>query len=98
MALVRTNGEATTVAHVETANPENDVLGNVGCMVSDAFQVASSKNELHARAHQGGFVGHVLEELLENAIAVLIDDIVTFKNLRGHLHVAENECTEALAN
>ena len=42
--------------------------------------------------------GHVLEELFENAIAILIDDIIAFENLRGHLDVAKNECAEALAN
>jgi len=31
-------------------------------------------------------------------VAVLIDDIVAFEDLGGHLHVAENERTKALAD
>jgi hypothetical protein len=43
-------------------------------------------------------LGHVLEELLENAIAISIDDIVTFENLRGHLDVAENKRAETFGD
>src|SRR5437016_12784968 len=46
----------------------------------------------------GGLFGHVQEELFKNAIAVLIDDLIAFEHLRGHLGVAENECTETLAD
>jgi len=36
--------------------------------------MASCENELQARPHERGFFGDALEELFENAIAVLIDD------------------------
>ncbi|HEX9507155.1 MAG TPA: hypothetical protein VF947_02045, partial [Myxococcales bacterium] len=86
------------MADVEAADPKDDVLGDVGGVVRDAFEVARGKNELQARAHQRGLLSHVLEQLFENAIAVLIDDIVASENLCGHLEVAENERAEALAD
>src|SRR5438445_4305846 len=86
------------MADVKSADPKDDVFGNVGGVVRDAFQVARGKNELHAGAHQLGLLSHVLEQLLKNAIAVLIHDIVAFENLRGHLHVAENKGAKALAD
>src|SRR6202171_4502407 len=96
--LLGADTKATAVADVETTDPKNDVLGNVGGVVRDAFEVTRGKNELKARAHERGLLSHVLEQLFENAIAVLIDDIVTFENLRGHLDVAENERAETLAD
>src|SRR5205823_5122485 len=83
----------TSVTNIETTDPEDDVLGNVGGVVGDAFKVAGGKNELEARAHQRGLFGHVQEELFKNAIAVLIDDIVAFEHLRGHSAVAEMQAT-----
>ena len=98
VVLVGADHETTSVTDIETTDPEDDVLGNVGGVVGDAFEVAGGKNELEARAHQRGLFGHVQEELFENAIAVLIDDIIAFEHLRGHLGVAENERTETLAD
>src|SRR5260370_34788506 len=83
---------------IQTTNPVDDVFGNVGGVVRDAFEVPRGKNELHARAHECGFLSHMLEQLSENAVAVLIDDIVAFENLGGHLNVTENERAETLAD
>src|SRR5260370_15172111 len=96
--LVGADRETTAVAHVETTDPKDDVLGNVGGVERNAYEVARGKNELKARAHQRGLLSHVLEELLENAIAVSINDIVTFENLRGNLNVAENERAETFGD
>src|SRR5260370_8369208 len=96
--LLGVESERTAGADVETADPEDDVLGNIGGVVRDAFEVARGKYELKARTHERGLLSHVLEQPFENAIAVLIDDIVTFENLRGHLDVAENERAETLAD
>src|SRR6266481_691954 len=97
-SLLGADSVTTAVANVETTNPKDDVLGNVGGVVRDAFEVARGKNELKARAHERGPFCHVLQQVFENAIAISIDDIVTFENLRGHLDVAENERAEAFGD
>src|SRR6266850_4777515 len=60
--------------------------------------MARSQDELQARTDEGGLLGHALKELLEDAVAVLIDDIVAFENLRGHFDVAKNKSAKALAD
>src|SRR6058998_3293968 len=86
------------MADVKSADPEDDVFGNVGSVVGDALEVTRGENELHAGAHQLGLLSHVLEQLLENAVAVLTHDIVAFENLRGHLEVPENQGAKTLAD
>src|SRR5882672_11739425 len=90
-------GGTTAVADVEAADPENDVFGDVGGVVGDAFEMARGQDELEAGAHERGLLGHALKKMLENAVAVLIDHVVAFENLRGHFDVAKNESTEAPA-
>src|SRR5260370_23895992 len=92
------DGKAAAVADVEAADPVNDVLGYVGSVVRDAFEVARGKNELHARSHESGLLSHVLKQLFEKALSILIDDIIAFENLGGHFYVTENECAKALAD
>ena len=40
------------MTHIQSANPENDVFGNVGGVIGDAFQMPRGQNELHARADE----------------------------------------------
>src|SRR5713226_8209475 len=89
------HGETTAVTDVEAADPVDDVFGDVGGVVGDAFQMARSQDELKAGTDEGGLAGHVLKEMLENTVAVLIDHIVAFENLGGHYDVAKNESAEA---
>jgi hypothetical protein len=40
----------------------------------------------------------VLEQAFENAVAVLVNDIVAFEDLHGHINISEDERAEALAD
>src|SRR6266446_9761661 len=60
--------------------------------------MARGQYELQARADESGLLGHALKELLENAVAVLIDHIVAFEDLGGHFDVAKNERAKAFAD
>src|ERR1700688_503562 len=86
------------MAHVEGAHPENDVFGDVGGMVGDALEGSRGENELHARTDQCCLLGHGREQILEDAIAVLVHHVVAFEDLRGHFDVAKDERAEALAD
>src|SRR5215831_11262724 len=63
---------ATAMADIQPADPENDVFGNIGSVIGDALKMARGQDELHARADRARFTGHALELPLKNAIAVLI--------------------------
>jgi len=63
-------------------------------VVGDAFEMACGQDELKARTDEGGLAGHVLKEMLENTVAVLIDHIVAFENLGGQFDIAKNESAE----
>src|SRR5882672_2250513 len=92
------HGGTTAVADVEAADPVDDVFGDVGGVVGDAFEMARGQDELKAGTDERGLAGHVLKEMLENTVAVLIDDIVAFKDLGGHFDIAKDESTEAFAD
>src|SRR5207245_8343086 len=83
---------------IEGPDLENDVFGNVGGVVGDAFEVTRGEDELQARADRARFAGHTQKLALKNAIAVLIHDVVALQDCGGHLDIAENEGAEALAD
>src|SRR5690348_15346284 len=83
---------------IEATDPENNVFGNVGGVVGDAFEVTRGEDELQARADRAWFTGHTQKLALKDAIAVLIHDVVAFQDCGGHLDIAENERSEALAD
>src|SRR5207302_4288111 len=86
------------VAYIETANPKDDVFGNVGRVVGDALQMTRGQDKLQPRADQLRLAGHALKLAFENAVAVPIHDVIAFQDRGGHIHVAENERAEALAD
>src|ERR1700675_3294897 len=83
---------------IKPADPEDDVLGNVGGVVGDALEMPGGENELHSRTDERGLLRHALHELVEDAVAVLIDDVVTLKDLTGHFDVTKDYRAEALAD
>src|SRR5690349_11606747 len=86
------------MADIEATDPENNVFGNIGGVVGDAFEMTRSQDELQARANRTGLAGHPQKLTLKDAIAVLIHDVVAFQDRGGHLDIAENERAKALAD
>src|SRR5579859_5822351 len=89
--------KSAAMAHIEPANPEDNVFRDVRRMVGNSLQMPSGKNVLHSRADKSGLLGHALHELFEDAVAILIDDVVALKNLPGRFHVAKNQRSKSLA-
>src|SRR5208282_4423918 len=75
-----------------------DVLGNVGGMVGDAFQMSGGENKLHSRTDKSCLLRHALHELVEDAVTILIDDVVALKDLACHFDVAKDQRAETLAD
>src|SRR6476661_3692105 len=86
------------MADIEPANPKDDVFGDVRRMVGNTLQMPGGKNVLHSRTDESGLLRHALHKLVEDAVAVLIDYIVTLKDLPGHFHVAKNERSKTFAD
>src|SRR5579863_7801624 len=71
------------MTHLESANPEKNILGDVGSVVSDSFKRPRSENKLEIRRGVRGILGHACEQSVKNLVAVLIHDIVAFQDLRS---------------
>src|SRR5947209_8576625 len=86
------------MTHIQPTHPENDVFSDVGGVVSDALEMPGGEDELQARADEGGLPGHASKQIFEDAVSVLVDDVVTLEDLGSHFDIAENERAEALAD
>ena len=89
------NHPRASVTHVESANPENNVLGDVGGVIRDALQIARGQNELKLRRGLAGIFGHPREKMFEDLIAIAVHHIVRLKHLSGQDNIAENQCPQA---
>ena len=64
------------MSNIQASDPEDDVFGDVRGVVGNALEMPRGENELHSWADQSGLLRHALHELVENAVAVLIDDVI----------------------
>ena len=71
------------VADFQAAHPEENVLGDIGGVVGDAFEMAGGENVVEIGRRQRGVFGHAGEQGFENLIAILVNDIVAFEHLCG---------------
>ena len=67
------------MANVQPAHPENDVLGDICGVIGDALEVPRGQHKLHAWTDETRLLGHVLQQALEDAVAILIDDVIAFQ-------------------
>jgi hypothetical protein len=86
------------VADVLALNDVDDVFGDVGGVVADAFEVFGDKDEFERGKDDAGIAHHVSEEFAEDLVAVVIDLIVHSENLLGELDVAADDGVESVAN
>jgi len=75
-SLSRADSKTTTVADIETT-AQKMMSRDVVAWSAMRSKWRRGKNKLEDPAHQRGLLRHVLEEPRENAIAILINDIVT---------------------
>ena len=67
-------------------------------VIRNPFQMPRGQNKLHAGNHLLGLLGHLLQQLLENSVAILIHQIVALQHLRRHHRVAINQRAQALCH
>src|SRR5260370_18679913 len=65
-----------TMANDLAFHQVNDVLGNVGCMVGNALQMARRREERQTRLHHGRRGTHVRDELRNDLVVVTVHLVV----------------------
>jgi hypothetical protein len=86
------------VADVLALNNIDDVLGDVGGVVADAFEVFGNQDKFERRENDAGIAHHVGEQFAENLIAVLIDLIVAGHDFLREFDVAADDGVQRIAH
>ena len=86
------------MANVCAANPEDDVLGDVGGVVADAFQIARDDERVERLRGQFGFFLDEGAERVEGRIVHLIDLVVEGEDGVGEVCVGLDEGLHGLAH
>ena len=64
-------------------NPENDILGNIGSVVSDAFEIARHQERIQRLLSHLRFFVHPSHEHDKSFIAHPVDDVIHFQHSLG---------------
>jgi hypothetical protein len=86
------------MADVLALNYVDDVFGDVGGVVADAFEVLGDENELEGGEDYAGITHHISEEFAEDLVPVVIDLIVGGKNFLREVHVAADDSVEGVTH
>jgi hypothetical protein len=86
------------VADVLALDDVDDVFGDVGGVVADAFEIFGDKDEFERRKNHARITHHVGEELTEDLVAVVIDLIVHGENFLGEIDIATDDSVESVAD
>jgi hypothetical protein len=86
------------VADVLALDDVDYVLGDVGSVVADTFEIFGHEDEFKRRENHAGIAHHVSQEFAENLIAVLIDLVVASHDFLSELDVATNHSIQRIAD
>ena len=86
------------VADVLALDDVDDVLGNVGGVVADAFEVFGDEDKFECGEDDAGVTHHVGQEFAEDLVAIMVDLVVHGENLLGELDVATNDGIQGVAD
>ena len=86
------------MANVLALNDVDNILGDIGGVVTDPFEVLGHQNEFERRENYAGITHHISEEFTENLVAVLIDLIVAGHDFLSEINVAADNGVEGIAD
>ncbi len=86
------------MADFEAANPEQDIFGDVGGVVGDAFEMAGGEDVVEIGSGERRIRGHAREQRFENLVTILVHDIIAFEHLGGQIHVLVDKSAETFGN
>ena len=79
------------MTHIGSQNPEDDVLGNVGRVVRNAFQIAGHQERIYCLLSHLRLFVHLSHEHNKSFILHPVDDVIHFQNSLGEFCFAFHE-------
>src|SRR5690348_13959528 len=70
---------------------EDEVLGQVGDPVGDAFQVVGDEHQVGGRVDVGAVGDHALHQVVEDAVVDAVDAVILGSNDAGRVDVAGHQ-------
>jgi hypothetical protein len=67
-------------------------------VIGDSLQVSRGQDEMKVRRGDRGVLCHSHEKCFEDLVAILIDDVVAFEDLRCQIHILVDQGSEAFRN
>jgi hypothetical protein len=86
------------VSDVLALDDVDDVFGDVGGVVADAFEVFGDEDEFERGEDHAGVAHHIGEQFAEDLVAVVIDLVVHRQNFLGEFDVAADDGVQCVAN
>jgi hypothetical protein len=86
------------MANVLALDDINDILGDIGGVVADPFEVLGNEDEFESRKNNAGIAHHVGEKFTKNLVAILIDLIVIGQNFLSEVDIAADNSVEGIAD
>ena len=76
----------------------DDIFGNVGGMIADAFEVFGDENQLEGGKNDAGISHHVGQQFAKDLVAILVNLIVGGHHFLCQFNVATNHSVKRIAN
>src|SRR5689334_19864895 len=86
------------VADVLALDEVDDVFGDVGGVVADAFEILGDKDQFERGKDDAGIAHHVSKQFTENLVAVVVHLIVGSEDALRELDVAADDGVEGVAD
>jgi hypothetical protein len=86
------------MAYVASGDKVDYVLGNIGGVIANAFEVLGDEHELESREHHRGIFHHVGEKFAEDLIADAVHLIIALHDATGQVLILANDRIQAVAH
>src|ERR1700730_11764260 len=86
------------VSNVLPLHDVDDVLGDIGGVVANAFKVFGGKNQFKRGKHDTGIAHHVSKKLAEDLVTIVVNLIVAGQNLLRQFDIATHHGVKRIAH
>src|SRR4051794_10013899 len=86
------------MADISAANPEDHIFRDIGCVISDTFQIAGDEKRVQRLLRDVRVLVHAIDKRDVNLVVHSVHDIVHLEDGLGEVRVAGDEGFECAAN
>jgi hypothetical protein len=86
------------VADVGSEDPEDDIFGDVGSVIGDAFEIASNEKGVESLLRGLGFFVHLADKNNEGLVTHAVDDVIHLEDRLREFGLAVNKGFEGAAD